>query len=1214
MSDKSLELQIRIAAEEAVRTVSALKDKIKELANESGKYSKNDGEELKKTFKDAEDAAKKSASSIGDIKKALGNLAEVAAATKALSIIKDMGAFALKTADNFQTARNQFGVLLGDMEAGAGLFNEIKAFGDVTPFDLDTLTQATQVLVAAKVPLVDLQDQLTKFGDLSQGNSQKMTSYVNAFSQAAAKGKADMQILNTYLNQGVPILDALANNFGVTTAQIIEMSSKGEISFAAFSQALDDLTAAGGQYFGGMELSSKSLAAMQEGLTEATNTLAASFGEILMPAAIAVIQALTDIANAINECPLLKGFLIGAVVVLTGYLAAMAVKAGIAFAAQMKLNFAIGALNTVVLASTIAVAGLAAGYTIYASNQQKAARETENAALQQHKQRDAIISTTDAIKSFNDALLNMSDANISKNIALINAEIRELQRDIAYYTELSTSNFLKGEIERGRRFGEVAADARRELDIARQHLESAMNIQTERSINWIDSMFGNTQEAKIQRINDQLAIANNYLAGNNLSADDQQKLRIIIRDLNADLDRLTGRMNDIDIGPDIHKMAADWKDAWAEVWGQFQADQNNDLFYKIELDRRKTLDDAHANYIRTLNQETLDQINEYYNAQRNEVIKKLADEERRIQRELSMSRIDDIEYELQETLNAINTLEAQRVVAAGNSEAEIAAIRNRFAQMRENAEIKFNVEIDKTRYEEALEVIWSLENEEKRIQRELNRSRVSALEYELQEALRVINVIEQQRIIASGNSEAEIAAIHERFAQMREDTELRLINEINKTRYEEALEVIWSLENEEKRIQRGLSKSRIDALEYELLEALRVINVLEQQRIIAAGNSEAEIAAIHERFTQMREDTESKFIYEINKTRYEEALQTVWTLADEEARIQKSLSGSKINNLEYELMEALRKINILEEHRVIAAGNSEAEIDAIRRRFAQMREDTIDKFVIEIDKTKLDKARESIKSWQQELSDSLTRMLMNIKDSSDQVSVVIGNLAAQLIELSASAALSGFKEFGKALGQGEKAAEYMSRALAEMSQQILKQLPMMFLQAGLQLIANGQWPLGLGFIAAAGSSAIISGYVDGASKHAQGGVFNEYGQIAQAYAAGGAFTNQIVSTPTYFAHGAGFGLMGEAGPEAIMPLTRMPNGDLGVQATKTGSGSNVVINIINNTNAEVRQEERTDGEGNKQYEIIIGQIVNNHITSGKADNAMKRYGSRPVGV
>jgi hypothetical protein len=54
------------------------------------------------------------------------------------------------------------------------------------------------------------------------------------------------------------------------------------------------------------------------------------------------------------------------------------------------------------------------------------------------------------------------------------------------------------------------------------------------------------------------------------------------------------------------------------------------------------------------------------------------------------------------------------------------------------------------------------------------------------------------------------------------------------------------------------------------------------------------------------------------------------------------------------------------------------------------------------------------------------------------------------------------------------------------------------------------------------------------------------------FAKGGAFTNSIVSSPTMFKFADGgamrTGLMGEAGPEAIMPLSRGADGSLGVQA------------------------------------------------------------------
>jgi hypothetical protein len=66
---------------------------------------------------------------------------------------------------------------------------------------------------------------------------------------------------------------------------------------------------------------------------------------------------------------------------------------------------------------------------------------------------------------------------------------------------------------------------------------------------------------------------------------------------------------------------------------------------------------------------------------------------------------------------------------------------------------------------------------------------------------------------------------------------------------------------------------------------------------------------------------------------------------------------------------------------------------------------------------------------------------------------------------------------------------------------------------------------------------------------ANGGLFDTNGM--QRFGMGGAFTNSIVSSPTLFRFADGgamrTGVMGEAGPEAIMPLKRGADGKLGVQ-------------------------------------------------------------------
>lgn len=53
----------------------------------------------------------------------------------------------------------------------------------------------------------------------------------------------------------------------------------------------------------------------------------------------------------------------------------------------------------------------------------------------------------------------------------------------------------------------------------------------------------------------------------------------------------------------------------------------------------------------------------------------------------------------------------------------------------------------------------------------------------------------------------------------------------------------------------------------------------------------------------------------------------------------------------------------------------------------------------------------------------------------------------------------------------------------------------------------------------------------------------------------------VISQATAFPMRGGMGVMGEAGPEAIMPLSRGPDGRLGVRAAGGGQAVNVTFNI-----------------------------------------------------
>ncbi|MEP6021271.1 MAG: phage tail tape measure protein [Paracoccaceae bacterium] len=81
----------------------------------------------------------------------------------------------------------------------------------------------------------------------------------------------------------------------------------------------------------------------------------------------------------------------------------------------------------------------------------------------------------------------------------------------------------------------------------------------------------------------------------------------------------------------------------------------------------------------------------------------------------------------------------------------------------------------------------------------------------------------------------------------------------------------------------------------------------------------------------------------------------------------------------------------------------------------------------------------------------------------------------------------------------------------------------------------------------------VGGLVQGILPFADGAPFSQ-GRV-MPFASGG-----VVSQATPFGMRGGMGVMGEAGPEAIMPLARGPDGKLGVRGGG-GSGSTVVMNI-----------------------------------------------------
>lgn len=178
--------------------------------------------------------------------------------------------------------------------------------------------------------------------------------------------------------------------------------------------------------------------------------------------------------------------------------------------------------------------------------------------------------------------------------------------------------------------------------------------------------------------------------------------------------------------------------------------------------------------------------------------------------------------------------------------------------------------------------------------------------------------------------------------------------------------------------------------------------------------------------------------------------------------------------------------------------------------------------------------QEKILERQKEIQEAFDESIKAAALFGETMQQSFGDLAANSLDTLIDSLVEGkfaFKDFARSLLQD--LAKIMIRAL------VVNQLLRL---AG---ISPGVNPAEL-----TGMQSIVAQIAGLTTPNAQGNVINN-GNVVP-FAKGG-----VVSAPTFFPMAKGMGLMGEAGPEAIMPLRRDGTGNLGV------SGAAPVVNVYN---------------------------------------------------
>lgn len=266
------------------------------LTLDSGVFEKglSDAQKRVKAFSENIKAGVQTAMKIG---------AAVAAAGAAV------GGYVLKTGIGYNQQMDDYTAnmqtLLGGVDKAEAKIKELSDMAAKTPFELPTLADATQTLLAFGVKAEDSTGILKSLGDISLGNASKLQTLTRAYGKMSSTGKVTLENVQMMIDAGFNPLNLIAERNHMTMESLYKALSDGKVPFEELTWAIQKATSEGGQFYNGMETASKTLTGRLSTLKENWSAFLAlvtkpayeSLRDTILPSAIDMVDKLTASFN-----------------------------------------------------------------------------------------------------------------------------------------------------------------------------------------------------------------------------------------------------------------------------------------------------------------------------------------------------------------------------------------------------------------------------------------------------------------------------------------------------------------------------------------------------------------------------------------------------------------------------------------------------------------------------------------------------------------------------------------------------------------------------------------------------------------------------------------------------------------------------------------------------------------------------------------------------
>lgn len=234
----------------------------------------------------------------GNIEDLFNRLARSAAAIGVGFSAKEFISKAAQIRGEFQKLEVAFTTMLGSKEQAEKLMEQMIRTAATTPFSLQDVAGGAKQLLAYGIEAERVNETLIRLGDIAAGLSIPLGDLVYLYGTTRAQGRLYTEDFNQFTSRGIPMIEMLAEKFGVAESEVKGLVEAGKVGFPEVQEVIEKLTNEGGKFGGLMEAQSKTIAGQISNIEDAIETM---FNEIGKANEGVINEALSGVSSLIEN-------------------------------------------------------------------------------------------------------------------------------------------------------------------------------------------------------------------------------------------------------------------------------------------------------------------------------------------------------------------------------------------------------------------------------------------------------------------------------------------------------------------------------------------------------------------------------------------------------------------------------------------------------------------------------------------------------------------------------------------------------------------------------------------------------------------------------------------------------------------------------------------------------------------------------------------------